>query len=45
MKITSPPRPNEQRKIENLLVKLANAKPISAKPAPISNGIKLLGAA
>jgi hypothetical protein len=38
MKLTSLPRPNEQRKVEKLLVKLAQVKPISAKPAPISTG-------
>jgi hypothetical protein len=42
MKNTSPSRPNEERKIERLLVKLAKTKPISAKPAPISNGTRLL---
>jgi hypothetical protein len=31
---TSPPRPNEQRKIEQLLLKLATVKPISAKTIP-----------
>ena len=34
MKITSPSRPNEQRKVEKLLMKLAKLKPNSAKPAP-----------
>ena len=29
------PQPHEQRKIEQLLVKLSKVKPISAKPAPI----------
>lgn len=38
MKITSLSRPNEQRKVENLLVKLATIKPVSAKPAPILEG-------
>jgi hypothetical protein len=38
MKSTSPPRPNEQRKIEKLLLKLAKIQPISAKAAPISAG-------
>jgi hypothetical protein len=37
MTIISLGRPNEQRKIENLLVKLAKIKAISAKPAPIAN--------
>ena len=36
MAITSLPRPNEQRKIEILLKKLAQMKPISAQPAPIA---------
>jgi hypothetical protein len=35
MKPTSLPRPNEQRKVENLLVKLAKIKPPSTKPALI----------
>jgi hypothetical protein len=30
---TSLPQPHEQRKIEQLLVKLSKVKPISAKPA------------
>ena len=35
----SRPRPNEQRKVEQLLLKLATLKePISAKPAPIASG-------
>jgi hypothetical protein len=37
MKITILSRPNEQRKVENLLVKLAKLKPVSAKPTPILN--------
>ena len=41
MKITSLPRPNEQRKIEKLLVKLAKIKSVSAKPAPTNNGKNL----
>lgn len=36
MKIARLPRPAEQRKIEKLLAKLAEIKPIGAKPAPIS---------
>jgi len=38
----SHPRPNEHRKIEKLLVKLAGMKPISARPAPIASGAKVL---
>jgi hypothetical protein len=34
MRIIAPSRPNEQRKVENLLVKLAKLKPASATPAP-----------
>src|SRR6202021_1316274 len=41
MKITSLPRPNEQRKIEKLLVKLAKIKSVSAKPAPTNSGKNL----
>jgi hypothetical protein len=37
MTIMSLGRPNEQRKIEKLLVKLAKIKATSAKPAPIAN--------
>ena len=37
MRVIGLPRPNEQRKIEKLLVKLAKIKPISAIPAPIAN--------
>ena len=35
---TSLPQPHEQRKVEQLLVKLSKVKPISAKPAPIVLG-------
>jgi hypothetical protein len=35
MKTTGPPRPNEQRKVEILLLKLAKLQPISARSAPI----------
>lgn len=45
MKITSPSRPNEHRKVEKLLLKLANVKPIAARPAPIANGTRILKAA
>ena len=38
MKITSLSRPNEQRKVENLLLKLAKIRPVSAKPVPILGG-------
>jgi hypothetical protein len=41
MKIASLPRPNEQRKIEKLLVKLARMKSVAAKPAPTNNGKNL----
>ena len=41
MKITSRSRPNEQRKIEKLLVKLAKIKSGSAKPAPMNSGKSL----
>jgi hypothetical protein len=36
---TSLPQPHEQRKVEELLVKLSKMKPISAKPAPIVQGM------
>jgi len=36
MRVRTLPRPNEQRKVENLLVKLAKLKPISAKPVQFS---------
>jgi hypothetical protein len=39
------PQPHEQRKVENLLVKLSKMKPISAKPAPIALGKAALIAA
>ena len=42
MTLTSPSRPNEQRRIEKLLAKLALVKPISAKPAPIASGIAIV---
>ena len=35
-------QPHEQRKIEALLVKLSKAKPISAKPAPIVQGMSAI---
>lgn len=37
-KPTSLRQPHEQQKIEKLLVKLAQIKPISARPAPIMSG-------
>ena len=40
---TSLPQPHEQRKVEELLVKLPKMKPISAKPAPIVLGTLLFG--
>jgi hypothetical protein len=33
------PQPHEQRRIEQLLVKLSKVKPISSKPAPIVQGV------
>jgi hypothetical protein len=38
-------QPHEQRKVEVLLTKLAKARPISAKPAPITQGQTSLGTA
>jgi hypothetical protein len=38
MKQTSLPQPHEQRKVEELLVKLSKIRPISAKPTPIVPG-------
>jgi hypothetical protein len=35
---TNLPQSHEQRKVEELLVKLSKVKPISAKPAPIVLG-------
>jgi hypothetical protein len=40
---TNHAQPREQRKIEALLDKLAKAKPISAKPAPITHSQPVLG--
>jgi hypothetical protein len=42
---TGPTQPHEQRKIEELLVKLSKMKPISAKPAPIVLGNPAIRAA
>jgi len=42
MKTVSHPCPNEQRKIEELLLTLTKVKPISAQPAPIANGMTVL---
>jgi hypothetical protein len=42
---TSLPQPHEQRKVEELLVKLSKMKPISAKPAPIVQGMSEIRAA
>jgi hypothetical protein len=42
---TSLPQPHEQRKVEELLVKLSKIKPISAKPAPIVLGNPAIRAA
>jgi hypothetical protein len=38
-------RPNEQRKVERLLAKLAKVKPITGGPAPIASGVKVLKSA
>ena len=43
--MTIPPRPNEQRKVEKLLIALAKKKPVSAKPAPIAHGLSATGTA
>jgi len=40
--LTSLPHPHEQRNIEMLLTKLATVKPISAKPAPIVRGQRVV---
>jgi hypothetical protein len=45
MKINGLSRPNEQRKVEELLVKLAKIKPVSAKAAPIRSGKSVLQSA
>jgi hypothetical protein len=37
--------PHEQRKIERLLMALAKKKPVSAKSAPIANGLSATGTA
>lgn len=42
MKTTSLSRPNEQRKVENLLVRLAKLKPVSAELIPIVNRTSVL---
>jgi hypothetical protein len=42
---TSLPQPHEQRKVEKLLVKLSKVKPVSAKPAPIVQGMPAIRAA
>ena len=39
---TISPRLHEQRKIEILLTKLATVQPISAKPAPIVRGERVM---
>jgi len=38
------PQPHEKRQIEQLLVKLSKVKPISAKPAPIAQGMPAIRA-
>jgi len=45
MTLTSLPVPHEQRKIEELLIALSKKKPISAKAAPIANGLSATGTA
>ena len=46
MKITSLSRPNEQRKVERLLMKLAKIRPVSSKPPILaSNGNSALRSA
>jgi hypothetical protein len=44
--MTSPslPQPHEQRKIEQLLIRLSKMKPVSAKPAPIVQRLPALRA-
>jgi hypothetical protein len=42
---TSLPKPHEQHKVEELLVKLSKMKPISVKPAPIVLGNPAIRAA
>jgi hypothetical protein len=42
MENTSRARPNEQRKVDKLLVKLSKMKPLSAKAVPIANGNRIL---
>ena len=42
---TSLPQPHEQRKVEELLVKLSKMKPVFAKPAPIVLGNPAIRAA
>ena len=42
---TSLPQPHEQRKVEELLVKLSKMKPVFAKPAPIVLGNPTIRAA
>ena len=41
MTLTSLRQPHEQRRVEELLVKLAKIKPISARPAPIMSGLNV----
>jgi hypothetical protein len=42
MSLPSPPRPNEQRKVENLLMKLSKITPISAKAVPSTDMKRIL---
>ena len=37
--------PNEQRKVEKLLIRLAKLKPVSAQPGPIAKGNAVLNTA
>jgi len=39
------PIPHEQRKVEQLLIRLAKKQPVSAKPAPIAYGKTATGTA
>lgn len=45
MKLTSLPRPHEQRKIDKLMLKLVKMQVVSAKPAPIVFGQSALKSA
>ena len=45
MKPARVPRPNEQRKVDKLLLKLVKVQPVQAKPAPIMFGTSALKSA